>query len=89
MAPLVWLAVAIGAAIGAYVVGWPAWTSSRSRQARDLNAERYLAWRGRAPRGTRPPVREGLTGEERRRLVIGALLAAVAVAGLVAFFVTS
>ena len=53
-----------------------------------LNAERYLAWRGRAsPPG--PSTREGMTGEERRRIYAGVALAALAVAALVAFFATS
>jgi hypothetical protein len=85
--PMLWLAVTAAAAVGAYLVAWPAWQSSRARDARDTNSERYLAWRGRAPRGDR--VREGMTGEERRRLVIGAVLGAAALAALVLFFVTS
>lgn len=89
MPPLAWLVVAVAAGVGAYLVAWPAWTGYRARESRDLNAERYLAWRGRAPRGPRASTREGMTGEERRRLLLGAALGAVAVIGLVAFFVTS
>jgi hypothetical protein len=89
MPPLVWLAFAVLAAAGAYLVGWPAWRAYRSREARDLNAERYLAWRGRAPRGRQSSTREGMTGEERRRLLAAAALGAAALAALVAFFVTS
>ena len=89
MAPLLWLALAIGGGAGAYVVGWPAWRAYRAREARDLNAERYLAWRGRAPRAPRASTREGMTGDERRRIFAGAALAALAVVSLVAFFVTS
>ena len=88
MSPLLWLALAIAAGVAAYLVGWPAWSGSRSRDRRDLNTERYLAWRGRAVRG-RPPAREGMTGDERRRVYLGAALAIVAVASLLAFFVTS
>jgi hypothetical protein len=89
MTPLVWLAAALVAAGGAYLVGWPAVESRRARKARDLNAERYLAWRGRARE--RPPsgAAEALTADERRRLVFGAALGAVAVTALVAFFVAS
>jgi hypothetical protein len=81
-----WLAAAVAAAVGAYLVGWPAWAGYRSRAARDLNAERYLAWRGRAPRGAARSTGEGLTGDERRRLWIAGALALAAVFCLVGFF---
>ena len=89
MPPLVWLVVALAAALAAYMVGWPAWTSYRAREARDTNSERYLAWRGRAVRGQSRAPREGMTGEERRRIYLGGALAVVAAVALVAFFVTS
>jgi hypothetical protein len=89
MSPIVWLILAVVAAAGAYLVGWPAWRSYRSREVRDLNTERYLAWRGRAPRGSRASVAEGLTGEERRRIYVGAALGVLAVVGLLAFFATT
>lgn len=85
MPALAWLIVAAVAGIGAYLVGWPAWTQYRGRDASDANSERYLAWRGRAPRGPRP--REGMTMDERRRVILGAGLGALAVVALVAFFV--
>ena len=74
--------------VGAYVIGWPAWTEYRQREARDLNAERYLAWRGRAasPEASSSP--GGPTAAERRRIQVAGLLAGVGVALLVAFFVT-
>jgi hypothetical protein len=87
MPPLGWLLLAVVAAVAAYLVGWPAWQGPRARETRDANTERYLAWRGRgseAPRG-----RSGPTADERRRLYAGAALGAVAVAALLAFFVTS
>lgn len=87
MLPIACLLVALLAGGGAYVVGWPAWQSSRTRQTRDTNAERYLAWRGRAVRpGT---TSREVTADERRRLTIGAALGVLAVVALVAFFVTS
>jgi hypothetical protein len=86
--PLVWLAGALVAAAAAYLVAWPAWRSYRGREARDLNAERYLAWRGRAPRGS-ARMSEGMTGDERRRLWLGGLLGVAAVALLIAFFASS
>lgn len=90
MTPLAWLALALAAGVAAYLVGMPALRGRRSREARDLNAERYLAWRGRArPRSSSPGLREGLTGDERGRLVIAAVLAVGAAAALVAFFATS
>jgi len=88
MTPLIWLAVTAIAAGAAYAVGWPAWRAYRSRDARDLNAERYRAWRGQAVRGA-PSTREGMTGEERRRIYGGAALGVLAVVALFAFFLAS
>lgn len=89
MPPLAWLALAIGAGAAAYLVGWPAWQGYRARETRDLNAERYLQWRGRADRRSTTSTREGMTNEERRRIYAGAALAVLASVSLVAFFVTS
>lgn len=86
MPPLAWLAVALAAGVAAYLVGWPAWQAYRSRESRDLNTERYLQWRGRADRRSTVSTREGMTNEERRRLVAGAALGVLAVVGLLAFF---
>lgn len=83
-----WLIGTLGFGGAAYLIGWPAWTGYRSRAARDLNAERYLAWRGRADRGA-TSVQEGLTGEERRRLWVAAALSAAALVCLFGFFVSS
>ena len=69
----------------AYRIGWPAWAGYRQREARDSNAERYNAWRGRA----NPPgasMSEGLTGAERRSLWLAGILAVAAAACLIAFF---
>ncbi len=82
MSSWAWLAGAALAGTASYLAGWRTWRESRARQARDLNAERYLAWRGRAGR----PAQAGLTQAERRRLVIAALLALVALFCLVGFF---
>lgn len=89
MPPLAWLGVAIVAGIAAYLVGWPAWDGYRSRESRDDNTERYLAWRGRADRSPQTSTREGMTGEERRRIYAGAGLAVLALICLLAFFGTS
>lgn len=88
MAWLFLIAMAV-AGVAAYGAGWPAWRDYRAREARDLNAERYLAWRGRAPRGQHRSMREGPTMDERRRLVLAAALAVVAVVCLIGFFVTT
>jgi hypothetical protein len=83
-----WLVGTLGFGGAAYLVGWPAWIGYRSREARDLNAERYLAWRGRADR-TAVSAREGPTGEERRRLWMAGALVVAALVCLVGFFATT
>lgn len=83
MSTWLWLLGAAVAGVGSGLVGWPTWHASRARRGRDLNAERYLAWRGRA--GQRP-VDPGFTRGERKRLAVAALLAVVAVFCLVGFF---
>ena len=89
MPPLAWLAIAIVGFVAAYLVGWPAWEGYRSRESRDDNTERYLAWRGRADRTPRASTREGMTGEERRRIGVGAALAIAGALALFTFFATS
>ena len=87
---MTWLFLLAAAACAAatYRVGWPVWTAYRQRRARDLNAERYLAWRGRgsSPAGSAP---ERPTAAERRQLWLAGLLGAGAVAFLIAFFIAS
>jgi hypothetical protein len=78
----IWLVVAVAAGIGAYLVGWPTWSTFLTRRRRDLNTERYLAWRGRA--GERPPDPR-LTNAERGRLLVAGGLALAAVFSLVGF----
>ncbi len=89
MTPWLFLVATGIAGAAAYATGWPAWRGYRSRDARDLNAERYLAWRGRAPRGSQPSLREGPTRAERRRLYLAAALAIVALVCLIGFLATS
>lgn len=89
MSPLLWLVIAGAAGVGAYLVGLPAWRSYRAREARDLNSERYLQWRGRAPRQSGGSTREGMTGEERRRVYVAGALALLGTVALVAFFATT
>jgi hypothetical protein len=89
MPPLAWLAIAVIAGAAAYGIGWPAWQSYRSRESRDMNAERYLQWRGRADRRSTSSTGEGMTNDERRRIYAGAALAVGALVALIAFFATS
>lgn len=90
MNPLIWLALAVASGAAAYLVGWRAVQGYRARKARDLNADRYLAWRGRArPPAPRGSMREGMTLDERRRAIAGAVLGAIAVLSLAGFFVAS
>lgn len=87
MSPLLWLGGALVAGVAAYLVGSPALSAARTRGARDLNEERYLAWRGRAAKPSEST--PGMTVSERRRLWVAAGMAALAAACLVAFFVAS
>ncbi len=82
MSSWAWLVAAVLAGAGSYLAGWRTWRDARARQVRDLNAERYLAWRGRAG----PPVQRGVTQAERQRLIAAAVLALLAVFCLVGFF---
>jgi hypothetical protein len=78
-----WLVGAAVSGAAAYLVGWPTWAGFAARRRRDLNTERYLAWRGRA--GDRPPDPQ-LTTLERGRLAVAGVLALVAAFCLVAYF---
>ena len=82
MSSWAWLVAAVLAGGGSYLVGWRTWRDSSARQVRDLNAERYLAWRGRAG----PPAQRGHTRAERQRLLVAAVLALVALFCLVGYF---
>ena len=83
MSAWVWLVGALAAAGAAYLVGWPTWRGFAARRRRDLNAERYLAWRGRAGERPRDPT---FTSGDRTRLAVAGALALVAVFCLVGFF---
>lgn len=85
MTSWLWLLGTLVALGAAYLIAWPAWERYRRRDARDTNADRYMAWRGRAVRPMERP-REGMTGEERRRIYVGIGLGVVAVFCLVGFF---
>ena len=87
--PLLWLTVALAAGAAAFLVGWPAWRSYRARESRDLNTERYRAWRGHSSRGQPASTREGMTADERRRIYGGAALGALALVAFVAFFLAT
>lgn len=89
MPTLAWLVISLLAGTAAYLAAWPVWRSHRSREARDLNTERYLAWRGRSSGIPSASSREGMTNDERRRIYAGVALAVISVLGLLAFFATS
>ena len=89
MPPLAWLALSIVGFVTAYLVGWPAWDGYRTRESRDDNTDRYLAWRGRADRTPRASAREGMTSQERRRIFVGAMLAIAGALALLTFFATT
>jgi hypothetical protein len=85
--PLIWLALAAAAGAGAAALGWPAWQSVRERRTRDTNADRYLAWRGRAAPPSVLRVSGRLTPWEQRRALAAAFCIGLAVMGLVLYFV--
>ncbi len=87
--PLLWLAVALVAGAAAFMVGWSAWRSYRARESRDLNTERYRAWRGHSVRGQPASTREGMTVDERRRIYGAVAFGVIALIALVAFFLTT
>ena len=89
MIPLIWLAGAVVPGVAAVAIAWPAWRDYRARESRDLNAERYLAWRGRAPRSSAGSMSEGLTLAERRKFYAAAALGVVALVCLAVFFAVS
>lgn len=89
MIALLWLAGAVLAGGAAVAVGWPAWRDYRSRESRDLNAERYMAWRGRAARPGTRSMSEGFTLAERRRLYVAAALGVASLVCLALFFSAS
>jgi len=80
---IVFLILAVAAAGAAAFVGWPVWRSYQDRQERDLNTERYLAWRGRASRQPQPAF--SLSSSERWQLTIAAVLGIAAVAFVILF----
>jgi len=87
--PWLFLVAGVLCGAGAYFIGWPAMSSYRQREAIDSNAERYLAWRGRAPSPAEASRGEGPTPAERRRIWVAGLLAGAAFALLIAFLVTA
>ena len=87
MNPLIWLALAVAAGAGGVALGWPAWQSVRERRTRDTNADRYLAWRGRAAPPSALRASRRLTPWEQRRVLAAALCIGLALMGLVLYFV--
>ena len=89
MPQLAWLMIALVFGAAAVGFGQPAWRAYRARESRDLNTERYRAWRGHSDRGQPAPAREGMTGQERRRIYGAVAFGVVALVALVAFFLTT
>ena len=89
MPQLVWLMIALVFGAASVGFGQPAWRSYRARESRDLNTERYRAWRGHTVRGQPASTREGMTGEERRRIYGAVAFGVIALIALVAFFLTT
>lgn len=88
---ILWLVAFLLLAAGAAAIGWPAYRSRQARMTRDLNTERYLAWRGRSRAGGgagRSALDAIAEARERRNLTIAAALAIAAAICLVAFFAT-
>ncbi len=87
---IVWLLAFVALGAAATAVAWPVYSRARTREARDVNVDRYLAWRGRA--GTRSPGRSPLDdlrdARDRRSLAVAAALAIAAIGCLIAFFAT-
>ena len=77
-----WLLGAMGAALAAYWIGRPTWIAHRTRARRDLNAERYLTWRGRADR---TPAPAQMTAAEGRRAWLAGGLGILALACLAVY----
>ena len=89
MIALACLAGFLAAASVAVYVGWPAYRRGRARHERLLNEQRYLAWRGRARQPAGSPLDAYEAARDRRRLAVAGVLAGVALACLVAFFVVT
>ncbi len=75
------LVAALVAGGAGLAIGLPAWRTWQARAVTDRNAERYLAWRGRADRS--PAGAQEMTSGERRRIITGAVLVVVAIACLI------
>ncbi|TMB85363.1 MAG: hypothetical protein E6J39_01505 [Chloroflexi bacterium] len=83
-----WLLAAVIAGVSGGMIGWPAWREYQARQAGDLNAERYLAWRGRASRSSQS-AEVGPTPRERRRLLISGILLVAAIGCVIVYLTVS
>jgi hypothetical protein len=83
-----WLLAAVIAGVSGGIIGWPAWAHHQARQARDLNAQRYLAWRGRASRSSQS-AEDGPTLRERRRLLIAGILLVAAIGCVIVYLTVS
>ena len=88
---ILWLLGFLVLAAAAAAIGWPAYRSRQARQVRDLNTERYLAWRGRSRAGGatgRSASDDVAASRERRQLTVAVVLGVVALICLAAFFAT-
>jgi hypothetical protein len=76
------LVAGVALMVAGLVIGIPAWRSWQGRVAVERNAERYLAWRGRADRSA-PDPSPRMTGAEQRRVVVGLALGVLGAIALV------
>lgn len=77
---MIWYLVAGLAAVGAALVGLPAWNRYQATRREISNADRYQAWRGRAASG--PPATVPVPGQVWAALALLAVAIGCVVIGM-------